>query len=307
MGNDVVLGNRTLLCFVFFRLCPAFLRFPGRHLAKDRIVFGINEIFDRFQRSLSLLLAGEREQESLFRDDIRAARIGVEVAREIPRREAGLFERLNQKERAQVHHFRLLFEEHAHRVRMARIRLSVRGFFRFHGRRLLFGGRGLRRRGGLAVFRFLSGNLFEEIVNFLFQSADICSERLVVFDLFHFRLQEVARLEHQVDKRLVIFGGDSVFPDIKEQVFHFMGDRRQTVKLHHRGGAFDRVHDPKDLVDAVGIKGARLLALKKDLIQMREQIVRFKQINLEHGFHVVVHHSHRLIKLYILYIGIDGS
>ena len=264
-----------LFLFGIFRL---FLLLRQRR--KNGIIFGVHKVFDALERGLHFLFCLEQNQKPISSDHIRCAGVGIQLLRHAAYRNAVFGNGVHQKHGAQMDHLCFFFKEHAHREGVflpaggGLAHLHGRGRNRGHGSRsggrlcgrLLRRGAWLRLRGCFGFFRGLSGNLFEERINFFLQTADICNKRFVIFDFLNFRFQKIAGFEHQVRERLVVLRRNAVFSYIIEQVFHLMGHRSHAVELHHCRRTLDRVHDAKDLVDTVRIKIARLLAAKEDFI-----------------------------------------
>jgi len=75
-----------------------------------------------------------------------------------------------------------------------------------------------------------------------------------------------------------------VIPDVEEQIFHRMGQRGDGGEHHHARRTLDGVHDAENLVDVLLREGFRLFRVQQDFLEGLEQLVRFEDEHVQHGF-----------------------
>ena len=139
---------------------------------------------------------------------------------------------------------------------------------------------------------------------------DILIQRLTIFNLFNLTAEIVLGFKHELEKILLILITqeiDAFVTDKEEQVFDSVGNDGERIKLHHRAGALDRVHDTENFIDIVRREIALLLVVYEHLVESVEKTIGFEQIGIQHPFHFTIHESYTTFSIDLAYIHLISS
>ncbi len=221
-----------------------FRRRLGRGLGRlDRLIGrDVHRVFDDLIKLLKRDRGLADHEEAVF-DDLRTeagvafgvGRVGGDLLTEV-------LELAHQHECADVFHLAAVLKVHpdpAEAVRRGRLL-----------RRRCCLGRAARLFGRVLALHH-RGQPFELVD----QGSGVAGGVVVVLHLFDLLLEKVGGLEHQFKNRL----RDAVHPagilaDDVEHILHRMGKGGDPFEIHHCGRAFDRMHDPEDCVNIIGVE-----------------------------------------------------
>ena len=128
----------------------------------------------------------------------------------------------------------------------------------------------------------------QEFVQIRDDAAGIAVHGIPVANLLHLVGDEILHLQHmlhQLYMRDIVGMG---FPQIEKDVLQLVGHSRDIVEHHDARRAFDGVHGPEYLIDAVFIKAVGIFLLQDGLLKLFQQLAVLEQIHIQHAFCVKI-------------------